>query len=111
MDPRLHSYLQHLLETAHHLDAQSAESMPAPLAEKMLEDLRIQLEQRLMVVLLDKLSDVDQQAYADLIETEPAQEAVMAFLNSKVPGAADIVSKTLTQFKQDYIAAVNYGNK
>lgn len=108
MDLHLHAYLQHLLETAHHT---KVSDMPAPLAEKMLADLRIQLEQRLTTNLLDQLSEADQQAYGNLIETDPNQSAVLEFLNSKISNATQIVQTTLQTFEQEYIQSVNYKPK
>ena len=112
MDLRLHAYLQTILERAHHITASASNSaLPESLKEKMIADLRIQLEQRLMAELLDKLSAADQQAYAELIETDPNQQDVVAFLNNKITGAEQIVQTTMQQFEADYIATVNYHPK
>lgn len=108
MDIRLHAYLQTVLEKAHQITARSGHSIPEPLKEKMIADLRIQLEQRLMTALLDKLTPADQQTYAELIESDPNQSEVVAFLNTKITGAETIVQATMQQFEKDYIATVNY---
>ena len=108
MDLRLHAYLHHLLATAHHLELNDT-SVPQPIIEKMLADLRIQLEERLMAALLDKLSREEQVAYAKLMQKpDLTQTEVVDFLNAKIPGAAELVQHTLEQFSQDYIATVNY---
>lgn len=107
MDPRLHTYLQHLLETAHQVGSNTGKTMPAPLAEKMLADLQIQLEQRLTTALVDQLSPADLQSYAELVARTPAAEEVSAFFNSHIQGADSIVANTLQQFEQDYIQVVN----
>jgi len=114
MDLRLQAYLQHLLETAHQVGSASGgnnEAISQALADKMVQDLQIQLEQRLIAALLDKLSLSDQQAYTELVESEPTQAEVVAFLNKTIPGADAIVAATLQQFEQDYVETVNYGNK
>lgn len=107
MDPRLHIYLQHLLETAHHV--KDVSSIPAPLAEKMLADLHIQLEQRLSTALIDELPVADQTAFVALAATDPTQAKMLEFLNAKVPNAAKVVQATLKKFEQDYITIVNRG--
>ena len=107
MDIRLHTYLQHLLETAHQVGSNTGKTMPAALAEKMLADLQIQLEQRLTTALVDKLSPTDLQSYAELVARDPAAEEVSVFLNSHIQGAEGIVANTLQQFEQDYIQVVN----
>ncbi len=107
MDPRLHTYLKHLLNTAHHL--QGDRTMPAPLAEKMLADLHIQLEQRLTATLVDQLPEEDQEAFAALTATTPDQKAVFDFLNAKVPNAEAVIQVVLVKFEEDYISIVNRG--
>lgn len=109
MDLQLQAYLQHLLHKAHQIDSSST-AIPQALADKMLQDLQIQLEQRLIAALLDKLSLPDQQLYTELIESETTQAQVMDFLNSHIPDASTIITATLKQFEQDYIETVNYGN-
>ncbi|MFA6475606.1 MAG: hypothetical protein WCV88_05425 [Patescibacteria group bacterium] len=45
MDPRLHAYLKKIIETAHH-----RQDIPEPLLNKMIADLHIQLDDRLMTM-------------------------------------------------------------
>ena len=111
MDLRLHAYLKHLLLTAHHLESNDT-SLPEPIVEKMLEDLRIQLERRLLEVVLDQLSPGDQEAYGRLMQQPDLdQQQVVDFLQSKVPNATELIQHTLEQFSADYIATVNYQPK
>ncbi len=100
MNPRLKKFLQELVRNTHDT------VLPAPLEEKMVMDLYIQLEQRLDNVILERLSNSDRVIYQSMISSRVAQTELDAFLNDKLPNVKESLAQVVKDFEREYIETV-----
>lgn len=106
MDPRLHSFLQQLVRSAH----QSV--LPEALEEKMIKDLEIQLNGKLNQLVIEQLSEEDQEQFLHSLQDNPTQPEVMKQLRDKIPNIDEQFKQALQKFEQDYLEWVsNASNK
>lgn len=97
MDSQTHTLLQELVHQAH------AVQLPQPLADKMVADLEIQLEQELNDLVFQQLSEVDQISYQNLLLNQSDQASMQTFLLSRIPDIQTQLAKCIADFQQTYI--------
>ena len=95
MDSHIHSFLVALLHDAGQTD------LGSELEEVMVQDLAARLEDRLVLVCVQYLSDAQQEEVKKIADTE----AVMAYLKQEVPDFERVVAQALVDFREVYIAA------
>ncbi|MEK7513085.1 MAG: DUF5663 domain-containing protein [Patescibacteria group bacterium] len=77
-----------------HLDALSATDQ-----EKALLDIGNIIYSRVLLRVLDTLSDADKDAFDKILSKDPAADAVFVFLSSKIPNFEDVVNNEIAVFK------------
>lgn len=98
MDKRLESFLQNLVHQVH------GDTLPAALAEKMMLDLNMQLQQKLHQVTLEALaSETDRIEYQNLVLGEASADTLSTFLRDRVPNLNTILATCVSDFQQHYI--------
>jgi len=98
MDKRLESFLQNLVRQVH------GDTLPSALAEKMVADLNIQLQQKLHEVTLAALpTETDRLEYQNLVMGEVSANTLEQFLRERVDDLNTKLSTCVANFQQDYI--------
>ena len=95
MDSNIHSFLVELLHDAGQTD------LGSELEEVMVQDLAARLEDRLVLVCAQYLSEAQQEEVKTINDTE----TVMAYLKQEVPDFETVVAQALADFREVYIAA------
>lgn len=96
MDPHIHSFLIELLHDAGQTD------LGPELEEVMVQDLATRLEDRLVLVCVQYLSEAQQEEVKTIVNTEE----IMAYLKREVPDFEQVVAQALVDFREVYITAV-----
>lgn len=99
MDKRWESFLQALVREAH------GESLPQPLAAKMVADLSVQLHSQLHELMFSLLpNEADQLQYENLIMSDRANAAALEdFLQPRIPQLEQRIEECLKTFHSDYL--------
>jgi hypothetical protein len=71
--------------------------------EELLAKMTEVVLKRIFVETMDKLTERDQEAYADLIEKNANPEEVEKFLTEKISGYNEMVKKVVDDFKEEMI--------
>lgn len=98
MDQGLEQFLRNLIHKAH----QPAE-LPDVLLHKMVQDLFIQIEQRLEDVVLEHLPEQHHIEYFTLLRTGGTQQDIMELVQSHVPDIHDKARAAIQEFENDYL--------
>lgn len=93
----IYQFLENLLKEANTLPVDDK------LKETMIDELYPRLEERLNLTLVDNLNEQQQNAYLDLLKSQPGQAQIQEFIKENVPNLAKIYQKTLAEFKSLYV--------
>ena len=98
MDKRLESFLQNLVRQVH------GESLSSAIAEKMVVDLNMQLQQKLHQVTVGALaSETHRIEYQNLVLGEASADTLSIFLRDRVPNLNNLLATCVADFQQQYI--------
>ncbi|MFZ1988020.1 MAG: hypothetical protein WAV21_03265 [Minisyncoccia bacterium] len=86
------------------LQALNLEDFPLKEQEEMLLSVGDLVFKNSLVKLLEQMDDAMKDAFAALLEKNPSEEEVVAFLQ-KVPGADKAVAETVQELTDDILAA------
>lgn len=95
MDPTIHTYLIELLHDAGQTD------LGPELEETLVQDLATRLEDRLVLVCAQYLSEQQQEEVKHMHGTDEA----IAYLRGAVPDFDTVVAEALVDFREVYISA------
>ncbi len=99
--PEVEHFLSRMLE-----DAGIAPQNPE-LRTTMMSELAARLQQQIILDLLDKLDQQKFDEFEKMMETNPSSDRIIGFLKLAVPGNVEIVSQTMLNFKDTFVAAAS----
>jgi hypothetical protein len=70
---------------------------------QMLKDLHARLQDRFIATVLTNLEEDKYEEFANLIESQPSEEAVQRFIDGNVPNAAELFGQAMLKFRNDYL--------
>ncbi len=77
--------------------------VPKEMHDQMVQNLAARLESWMLNTALMSLSDDDNRAFEQLLETNPSQEQITQFLSDHIPGLPKIFEQAMFEFKQAYV--------
>ena len=100
MDPHIKKFLQDLIAEAGLTD------LPAEDQGKMLEDLYIRLEDRLILAVQNALPDDKLTDFQNMIESEDTTpEEVEQYIQKNLPNYEQVFAKAFADFRELYLSA------
>lgn len=75
--------------------------------EKMLLELSSLVFKGSLVRLIERMDDDTKEAFNDLLDMGPEEEAVQEFLQNNVPGASQVVAEVIEELKNDILASTS----
>lgn len=72
--------------------------------EELLLDLGDLVFQGTMLRLMERMDDAASDAFSDLLDKDPSEEELEAFLKAHVPDADAAVAETLAEIRSDILA-------
>lgn len=80
--------------------------MPEDFKITYREELMNQIQQRIGIIVLGELNDVDKEAYMNLIAAEPpSAQNIRSFLDEKIPNFDDKLSQAMQEFTREFVQA------
>lgn len=80
--------------------------LPAPKQAKVLEDIGAILYQRILMRVLENMDDKTKDEFDALLGSNPKEDAMAGFLQSKVSNFNDLVLDEVAKFKESALAIV-----
>lgn len=99
--PEVQHFLERMLD-----DAGIAPQNP-DLRTTMMAELAARLQQQIILDLLDKLEQGKFDEFEKLMETNPSPDRIIGFLKLAIPGNVEVVSQTMLNFKDTFVAAAS----
>ncbi|KND47298.1 MAG: hypothetical protein AB199_02625 [Parcubacteria bacterium C7867-004] len=87
------------------LEALDIAELPAEEREELLLDLSSLISRGTLVRLIEQMDDTTSEAFSKLMDTNPDEEAVEAFLLERVPNADQAARDALKELTDDIVAA------
>lgn len=85
-------------------EALDMSELPAEEQEELLLDLGDLVFRGSMLRLIERMDDPTKDDFNALMDTDPSEEAVMGFLQARVPDADQAVEETLADIRSDILA-------
>ncbi len=82
------------------------EDIPEEKKEEMLAKIGEALLKRIFIETMEKIGEAGSKEYEALLEKNPTQETIEAFLESKIPGYNIFIRGVVTKFKEEMIAGI-----
>ncbi len=95
--------------TAPLLDALGVEDLLPEEQEALLVDLGELIQKGTMVRLIERMDEKTRAEFNALLDTDPSEEDMEAFLESKVPDAAAAAAETVEELRNDILAVTGSG--
>jgi len=106
MDPNIKKFLQDLIVEA------GMSELPAEEQQKMVEDLYVRLEDRLMLAVLDALPDDRRADFQGRIEADDmTSEQVEQYIRENLPDYQVVFGRAFGEFRDIYLSAVKGGQQ
>ena len=91
------------------LDALNIASLQETEQEELLLDLQSLVYKSTLIRLIGKMDEKNQDEFNTLLDTQPSEDTVLAFLYEKIPDADAIVAEVLADLRGDILEVT--GNK
>ncbi len=85
-------------------EALDISELPVEEQEEILLDVQDVILKGTFVRILEKMTDEQQDAFTQFVETGPSGEEFLAYVSENVPDADEIVSETIEEFARDILA-------
>ncbi len=85
--------------------AMDLSALPIEEQEELLTELNDVAYETALLRIIEQMDDVSRDAFNALLETEPTEEQVMAFIEERVPNADEIIEATVDELQDDILAA------
>lgn len=86
------------------LDALDISELPPEEQEELLLDLGDLVFRGSMLRLIERMDDATKDDFNALMDTDPSEDGVMEFLQTRVPDADQAVEETLADIRSDILA-------
>ncbi|RJQ35729.1 hypothetical protein C4566_00010 [Candidatus Parcubacteria bacterium] len=102
MEDVIQNFVEGLLEKS------GINDMPEEFKKEQLENLKIQVEQRLGMMAISELDEAGITAFEDFMSKNqaPDSQKMMEFFNAQISGFETKVQETLTKFGQEFVKGV-----
>ncbi|MDB5190378.1 MAG: hypothetical protein JWN49_704 [Parcubacteria group bacterium] len=87
------------------LNALDMQGLPVEQQEELLLDLNDMIFKGSLIRLIERMDDQTKDSFNELLETDPEEEVIEAFLAAHVPDADLAVQETLDELTSDILAA------
>jgi hypothetical protein len=87
------------------LDALALGEMTEEEQEEVLNDIGDIITEGTMVRLVEKMDDATRDAFTALLDTDPSEDAVEAYILEHVPDADAVVTEVVAELTRDIVAA------
>lgn len=91
------------------LEALDISALPQDEQEELLLDLQSLVYKGSLIRLIEKMDEETQEKFNSFLDTNPDEEAVMAFIYEHIADADSVVKETLADIQSDILAVT--GNK
>jgi hypothetical protein len=93
------------------LDALDISELPVEEQEEFLLELNALVFKGSLIRLIERMDEPTKDAFNALMDTDPSEEDVEAFLTERVPDADVAVQETLEELTNDILAVTGSGTK
>ena len=90
---------QGILQTI--IDELGMSELPQEKQEKLLSQMTEVVLQRIFIETMQRLSEVDQEEYAKMVENKAKPDEIDAFLREKIAGYDEMIRKIIDDFKME----------